>query len=44
MPGYDYGHPVRVAAYYCSPLGVITPADEEFPRVQLTCDPLQLIA
>ena len=43
MPGDDDGHPVRVAAYDGSPLGVITPADEELPRVQLSCDAFQLI-
>jgi len=44
VPGHDYGHPVRVAAYHCSPLAVITPADKESSGVQLACDPLQLIA
>jgi hypothetical protein len=43
VPRHDYGHPVWVAAYHSSPLAVITPADEESPRVQLACDPLKLI-
>ena len=42
MPGHDYGHPVRVAAHHSSPLAVITPADEESPRIQITSDPLRV--
>jgi hypothetical protein len=43
VPGDDDGHPIRVAADHCGPVVVITPAEEDFPRVQIVGDPLQLV-
>ena len=43
VPGHDHGRPVGVAADHGRPLAVLTPADEDFPSVQIGCDLFQLI-